>query len=154
MRLPNWIRPSSGLLCSDEGLVVGIRFGDGVFRIVADSVDPSVDEQTIDDHVNRLARRLFGLPVVETIWQRLYSKHQRCAPRFRVGRALLAGDAAHLNSPAGGQGMNSGIQDAHDLAWKLARAVKDPEANIDALLDLYAEERWEYVISVVQPRQT
>ena len=135
----------------DEGLVVGIRFGDGIFRIVADAVDLSIDDQTIDEHVDRLARRLFGVPARETIWRRVYHKHQRCAPRFRVGRALLAGDAAHLNSPAGGQGMNSGIQDAHNLAWKLARAVTDPRVNIDALLNSYAEERWGYVDRVVQP---
>ncbi len=135
----------------DEGLVVGIRFGDGVFRIVADAVDMSVDDQNIDEHVDRLARRLFGVPAIETIWQRIYRKHQRCSRSFRVGRALLAGDAAHLNSPAGGQGMNSGIQDAHNLAWKLARAVTDPEANVDALLDSYAEERLGYVDRVVQP---
>jgi 2-polyprenyl-6-methoxyphenol hydroxylase-like FAD-dependent oxidoreductase len=135
----------------DEGLVVGIRFRDGIFRIVADAVDESVDDKTIDEHVDRLARRLFGVAAIETIWRRIYQKHQRCAPRFRVGRALLAGDAAHLNSPAGGQGMNSGIQDAHNLAWKLARAVADPGANVDALLDSYAEERWGYVDRVVQP---
>ncbi len=135
----------------DEGLVVGIRFGDGIFRVVADAVDESVDEHTIDGHIDRLARRLFGKPALETIWRRVYRKHQRSASRYRVGRALLAGDAAHLNSPAGGQGMNSGIQDAHNLAWKLARAVNDPDANIDALLDGYAEERWGYVDREVQP---
>ena len=135
----------------DEGLVVGIRFGDGIFRIVADAVDASVDEHAIYEHVDQLARRLFGVPAIEIRWQRIYRKHQRCAARFRIGRVLLAGDAAHLNSPAGGQGMNSGIQDAHNLAWKLARAVTDPEANIDTLLDSYAEERRGYVDRVVQP---
>lgn len=135
----------------NEGLVVGIRFGGGIFRVVADSVDESVTDETIGDHVNQLVTRLFGLPPVETIWQRTYRKHQRCAPRFRVGRVLLAGDAAHLNSPAGGQGMNSGIQDAHNLAWKLALAVADHRADVDALLDSYAEERWGYVNETVQP---
>ncbi len=134
----------------DEGLIVGIRFGDGIFRIVSDAVDETVDEQTISDHVDRIARRLFGTPAMETIWQGVYQKHKRSASRYRVGRALLAGDAAHLNSPAGGQGMNSGIGDAHNLAWKLARAVNDPDANVDALLDSYAEERWGYVDREVQ----
>ncbi len=135
----------------DEGLVVGIRFGDGIFRIVADAVDESVDEHTVDDHVARLARRLFGAQPVETLWRATYYKHERSAPRYRVGRALLAGDAAHLNSPAGGQGMNSSIQDAHNLAWKLARAASGPNANVDALLDSYAEERWGYIDRIVQP---
>jgi 3-(3-hydroxy-phenyl)propionate hydroxylase len=138
----------------DEGLVVGIRFGDGVFRIVADAVDTSVDDRTIDEHVDRLARRLFGVPALETLWRQVYHKHQRCAPQFRVGRAALAGDAAHLNSPAGGQGMNSGIQDAHNLAWKLARAATDPGANVDALLDSYAEERRDTLIASSNQRRT
>ena len=135
----------------DEGLVVGIRFGDGIFRIVADAVDESVDEHTIDEHVDRLARRLFGVPAIETLWRATYRKHERSVTHYRVGRTLLAGDAAHLNSPAGGQGMNSSIQDAHNLAWKLARASCDPNANVDALLDSYAEERSEYIDRVVQP---
>ena len=135
----------------DEGLVVGIRFGDGIFRIVADAVDESVDEHTIDDHVDRLARRLFGAPAVETLWRATYHKHERSAPHYRVGRVLLAGDAAHLNSPAGGQGMNSSIQDAHNLAWKLARVASHSSANVEALLDSYAEERRGYIDRVVQP---
>ncbi len=135
----------------DEGLVVGIRFGDGIFRIVADAVDESVDEHTIDDHVDRLARKLFGVPAIETLWRAIYHKHQRSAIRYRVGRVLLAGDAAHLNSPAGGQGMNSSIQDAHNLAWKLARISSDPGADVEALLNSYAEERWGYVDREVQP---
>lgn len=79
------------------------------------------------------------------------ANNQRSAPHYRVGCALLAGDAAHLNSPAGGQGMNSSIQDVHNLAWKLARACNDPNADIEALLQSYAEERWDYVNREVQP---
>ncbi len=135
----------------DEGLVVGIRFGDGIFRIVADAVDESVDENTIDDHVDQLARRLFGALPIETLWRATYHKHERSAPHYRFGRVLLAGDAAHLNSPAGGQGMNSSIQDAHNLAWKLARAANDPDADVEALLESYSEERWGYVDRVVLP---
>ena len=56
-------------------------------------------------------------------------------PHFRQGRVLLAGDAAHINSPAGGQGMNSGIQDAHNLAWKLARVLAG--ADVESLLTSY-----------------
>lgn len=129
----------------DEGLVVGIRFGPSIFRVVADAVDESVDEHTIDKHVDQLVRRLFGVSAAETIWRKTYHKHRRCVPKFRVGRVLLAGDAAHLNSLAGGQGMNSSIQDVHNLAWKLALATTEPEANIDALLDSYAQERRGYV---------
>jgi hypothetical protein len=65
--------------------------------------------------------------------------HHRAAAQYRVGRVFLAGDAAHVHSPAGAQGMNTGIQDAHNLAWKLAHAIR---GGTDAgLLDTYHLER-------------
>jgi len=73
----------------------------------------------------------------------IYSVHQRVAETFRVGRILLAGDAAHINNPAGGMGMNSGIHDAHQLAEALAQ-------NDDALLDDYARVRRQWAIEKVQ----
>jgi hypothetical protein len=85
------------------------------------------------------------------VWHSVYRKHERCAPRFRHGRIVLAGDAAHLNSPAGGQGMNSGIQDAHNLAWKLAAAATDPTADADALLESYSAERTRLISRAVLP---
>lgn len=88
-------------LLDEYGLTVAIRFGQGIFRVVADAVDDSVTDRTIDADVDRLTRRLFGAPAVETMWKAVYHKHQRCAPRFRVGNVLIAGDAAHLNSPPG-----------------------------------------------------
>ncbi len=72
-------------------------------------------------------------------WFSTYRSHHRCAERFRDRRCLLLGDAAHIHSPAGGQGMNTGLQDAYNLAWKLALVVAD-KADA-ALLDTYEEER-------------
>ena len=72
-------------------------------------------------------------------WFSIYRIHHRCAERFRKGRCFLLGDAAHVHSPMGGQGMNTGLQDAYNLAWKLALVVSgkaDP-----ALLDTYETER-------------
>ena len=72
-------------------------------------------------------------------WFSTYRIHHRCAERFRDRRAFLLGDAAHVHSPAGGQGMNTGLQDAYNLAWKLALVVK---GRADAaLLDSYETER-------------
>ena len=65
--------------------------------------------------------------------------HRRSAEAYRRGRVLLAGDAVHIHSPAGGQGMNTGIMDAHNLGWKLALVVTDRAP--DALLDSYGTER-------------
>jgi hypothetical protein len=82
---------------------------------------------------------LFGAGPFTLVWADTFRIHCRTSPGFRRGRVLLAGDAAHLNSPAGGQGMNSGIQDAHNLAWKLARA--GGSARPEPLLASYEAER-------------
>src|SRR5438477_1878973 len=72
-------------------------------------------------------------------WFSTYHVHHRVAERFRVGRAFLLGDAAHIHSPVGGQGMNTGIGDAVNLAWKLATVIA---GRTDArVLDTYATER-------------
>lgn len=71
---------------------------------------------------------------------RVYTFHARMAAKWREGRVLLAGDAAHLSPPFAGQGMNSGLRDAHNLGWKLATAVRSRDLRAD-LLDSYEAER-------------
>ena len=73
-------------------------------------------------------------------WIARYRIHHRGVNHYREGRAFVAGDAAHIHSPAGGQGMNTGLQDAANLAWKIALCLKGKE-NSD-LLDSYHNERW------------
>jgi hypothetical protein len=75
----------------------------------------------------------------EIVWASMFRFHSRLASKFRVGNAFLAGDAAHIHNPAGGQGLNLGVGDAVNLAWKLAQVVKG-EAP-EWLLDTYEEER-------------
>lgn len=72
-------------------------------------------------------------------WFTTYRLHHRMAARFRQQRCFLIGDAAHIHSPVGGQGMNTGLQDAYNLAWKLAGVVK--QQLRPAILDSYAAER-------------
>jgi hypothetical protein len=82
---------------------------------------------------------LIGTRVTDVNWFSTYRVHHRVAERFRQGRAFILGDAAHIHSPAGGQGMNTGIGDATNLGWKIAdtlRGNKDPE-----ILDSFEEER-------------
>jgi 3-(3-hydroxy-phenyl)propionate hydroxylase len=74
--------------------------------------------------------------------------HTRQAARYRVGRAFLAGDAAHIHSPAGGQGLNTGITDAHNLAWKVAFAWHGDGSQ--ALLDSYETERLQVAGAVLR----
>ena len=77
--------------------------------------------------------------MVRSHWLTSFEIRHARVPAYRWGRVFLAGDAAHIHSPAGGQGMNTGMQDAFNLAWKLA-AVIDGDAG-DTLLDSYEAER-------------
>lgn len=74
----------------------------------------------------------------EVSWASVYRVNIRMVDRYRVGRAFLAGDAAHVHSPAGGQGLNTGVQDAYNLGWKLARVLA---GGPESLLDTYEAER-------------
>jgi 2-polyprenyl-6-methoxyphenol hydroxylase-like FAD-dependent oxidoreductase len=76
--------------------------------------------------------------LTEPTWTSLWRLNVRMVDRYRVGRVFLAGDAAHVHSPAGGQGMNTGIQDAYNLGWKLAAVISGADS---LLLDTYEEER-------------
>ena len=78
----------------------------------------------------------------------VYTFHARMADRWRAGRVLLAGDAAHLMPPFAGQGMNSGVRDAHNLAWKLA-AVASGQFG-ERLLDTYEAERRDHAAEMTQ----
>jgi hypothetical protein len=80
-------------------------------------------------------------------WFSSYRVSHRVADHFRVGRAFLLGDAAHVHSPLGGQGMNTGIADAVNLAWKLAAVLQD--RSDPALLDTYEDERIGFAQSLV-----
>src|SRR5208282_5852144 len=96
------------------------------------------DQLRFEDVSDRAIKNL-RVTVDQMHWFSTYHVHHRVAQRFRKGRAFLLGDAAHIHSPAGGQGMNTGIGDAINLAWKL-KAALDRRAP-DALLDSYEAER-------------
>src|SRR6185436_15725667 len=80
-----------------------------------------------------------SLLLQECTWFSTYRIHHRRAERFRDRRCFLLGDAAHIHSPVGAQGMNTGLQDAYNLAWKLALVVS--RRADAALLDTYSDER-------------
>ena len=81
-------------------------------------------------------------------WSSIYRVSHRIVPRYAQGRVFLAGDAAHIHPPVGGQGMNTGLQDAHNLAWKLALASRG--LAVPGLLDSYSEERRAVGLDVVE----
>src|SRR5207342_1659144 len=110
-----------------ELLVVFDMKGPGRVRLVgtirAESAEEREREWTFDDIGRRPIDRL-GLEVEQVNWFSTYRVHHRVADRFRAGRAFLLGDAAHVHSPVGAQGMNTGIGDAVNLAWKLADVLR------------------------------
>ncbi len=81
----------------------------------------------------------FPIGIEAVNWFSVYKLHHRSVDAFRKGNCFLAGDAAHIHSPAGGQGMNTGLQDAYNLCWKLAMVLKN-RAD-EKILDTYNEER-------------
>ncbi len=83
-------------------------------------------------------KRTTGQRVKRIVWQSAYKHQTRMVDRYRVGRVFLAGDAAHLHPPSGAQGLNTSVQDAWNLGWKLAAAIKTGD---EALLDTYQQER-------------
>lgn len=121
-----------------------------LWRLVLPANPDEDPEKLLNDGVIQDTLQRFcptGKPY-DVIAKSLYTVHQRVAKTFRAGRILLAGDAAHVNSPIGAMGMNSGIHDAVNLADKLGR-VLDGEAK-DDLLDLYVRQRRHAAIVHVQ----
>lgn len=143
----NWPldRAEVDLFFAAEGLVVVAPLPEGRFRIVA--TVQSAPEQPPAELFERIPRQRGPSEAVirigEIIWSSRFHLHHRVASAMRSGRILLAGDAAHVYSPAGGQGMNTGIQDAISLAGPLMRAVRHDD---DQLL-----QQWEQIrLSVAQ----
>jgi 2-polyprenyl-6-methoxyphenol hydroxylase-like FAD-dependent oxidoreductase len=125
------------LFYANEGLTVLAPLPDDIFRIVAPATDaPKVPSTAFMQSL--LDNRAFGpgrLEVTELLWGTRFRIHHRVADGYRAGRLLLAGDAAHVHSPAGGQGMNLGITDAIALADALAEVLR---GGSDTALDAYA----------------
>jgi 2-polyprenyl-6-methoxyphenol hydroxylase-like FAD-dependent oxidoreductase len=136
--------PVDGLnLCFDDrGFFVVLPLPNGIHRIITSRADApaTMGDPTLAD-VQELADALSPTPLVlkDPVWLARFRLHHRQTDQYRRGPLFLAGDAAHIHSPAGGQGMNTGMQDSANLAWKLALVVRG-EAD-EALLDSYHEER-------------
>ncbi|GAA4985792.1 2-polyprenyl-6-methoxyphenol hydroxylase-like FAD-dependent oxidoreductase [Nonomuraea thailandensis] len=129
-----WVRPGSGMVALYP------MAGTGAFQLLA-SLRPGVEpEQTLAWYQRMFAQRSMRRDVrlTELLWSSLYRVNIRLADRYRSGRVFLAGDAAHVHPPEGGQGLNTGVQDAYNLGWKLGRVLAGAP---ESLLDTYEEER-------------
>ncbi|MFE6172240.1 FAD-dependent monooxygenase [Streptomyces sp. NPDC056464] len=138
-------RPDSVLTVNGAGDAFAMiaSFGDGWYRVMGWSRRHEVPDDTpLDlDEVREVTRRALGTDfgMHDARWLSRFHSDERQVPRYRVGRVFLAGDAAHVHSPAGGQGMNTGLQDAANLGWKLAAVLKGRAP--EGLLDTYQAER-------------
>ncbi|MEU5421217.1 FAD-dependent monooxygenase [Streptomyces sp. NPDC020667] len=129
------------------GGMLALRPLEGVetFQLIAGFNDtthePDPERDATPEALARLVAERTGLPglrVGEVRWSSAFRANAAMAERFRTGRVLLAGDAAHIHSPAGGQGLNTGVQDGYNLGWKLAAVLRGAP---DAVLDSYDTER-------------
>ncbi|WP_329350860.1 FAD-dependent monooxygenase [Streptomyces sp. NBC_01261] len=118
-------------------------FGDGYYRVIGwNRAHDVADDEPLDlDEVREITRLALGrdFGMRDARWMSRFHSDERQAPAYRVGRVFLAGDAAHVHTPAGGQGMNTGLQDAANLGWKLAAVIDGHAAP--GLLDTYQTER-------------
>lgn len=127
-----------------------MRTPPGVWRVLFPVAPDESDEEALDaDRILERLRRLIGDPDADphVEYKAIYKVHQRVASSFRQGRVILVGDAAHVNSPIGGMGMNSGIHDAHTLVAILDPTVSDPDG--DENLDTWTERRREVALAFV-----
>ncbi|MBJ7450091.1 MAG: FAD-dependent monooxygenase [Parachlamydiales bacterium] len=121
-------------------LILPLPYERGYRLIASLPLDFSIPEDVMTFFQNIVTDRMVVPLTIESIqWNSQFSTHRRMTRSMRVGHVFLAGDASHIHSPAGGQGLNTSIQDAFNLAWKLAFVIqkKCPEA----LLDTYSKER-------------
>jgi 2-polyprenyl-6-methoxyphenol hydroxylase-like FAD-dependent oxidoreductase len=134
-----------GIFMGKGVLVIFPLNDEGFVRLVVtrpEDKPTDLEEPSLDDF-----QEVYDLMVDKTLsgklydptWMARFRLHQRIVDSYRKGRLFVAGDAAHIHSPAGGQGMNTGIQDAANLGWKLGQVLRDEDG--DELLDSYHTER-------------
>lgn len=130
-----WMRSESSMdrvtLCSLPGT--------NLFQFSAPATEADLKDVSIAALERVFEERAEGFPlrIKRIVWSTIYRLNVRLAERFRKGRLLIAGDAAHVHSPFGGQGINTSIQDAYNLGWKLDSALR----GFPDVLDTYEEER-------------
>ncbi|MFG2121848.1 FAD-dependent monooxygenase [Streptomyces sp. NPDC048710] len=128
---------------NEHGFASLVPFGDGWYRAIGwvAGDERSDDAPVVAEELAEQLRRVLGSDygMHDPRWISRFHSDERQAVRYREGRVLLAGDAAHVHSPAGGMGMNTGLQDAANLGWKLAAVVRGRAG--EALLDSYEQER-------------
>jgi 2-polyprenyl-6-methoxyphenol hydroxylase-like FAD-dependent oxidoreductase len=144
-------RESMYTMFAPDGPVIVMPMRDGRARLMAEIHDePNAalnDHPTQDDLQRILDDRVGGITITKSHWLTCFEIHHGQVPNYRYGRVFLTGDAAHIHSPAGGQGMNTGMQDAFNLSWKLAATIRGDGGA--TLLDSYHAERYPVAQQVI-----
>jgi 2-polyprenyl-6-methoxyphenol hydroxylase-like FAD-dependent oxidoreductase len=138
----DWPDDEFHIFASGAGLAALFPMGGGRARLIADLHTPPESDHgpSLDDCRAIVERRVHHRVTLSDIgWSSYFRLNSRMVDRLRVDRVFLAGDAAHVHSPAGAQGMNTGIQEAFNLGWKIARMLSGGAS--DRLLDSYHAER-------------
>lgn len=117
-----------------------------MIKIKPSEQEPELSEQSIQQRWLEVTGNQ-DIRIHTPTWMSLFRPNVRLVERYRVGRVLLAGDAAHVHTPAGAQGLNTGVQDAYNLGWKLALVL---DGAADSLLDTYQEERMPVAAAVLE----
>ena len=141
------------LLLHEDGIFAAFPLVGGRYRLIVETSEHAHEEKQPDPTLEDFQRYLKergpeGATLDDPVWMSAFRIHARKVEHYRQGHVFLVGDAAHIHSPAGGQGMNTGLQDACNLAWKLA-LVHTQHAPL-TLLDSYEAERHPVAASVLQ----
>ncbi len=151
----HWSLPANEmhLFLHEDGIFAAFPLPAGRYRLIVETSEHAHEEKQPEPTLEDLQRYLkergpMGATLDDPVWMSAFRIHARKVEHYRQGHVFLVGDAAHIHSPAGGQGMNTGIQDACNLAWKLA-LVHTQHAPL-TLLDSYEAERHPVAESVLQ----
>lgn len=127
---------------SKKGLMLYAPFYKELSRLIAAPLTPTIKKEDINvDEIQQYARKVSHqhVTITETVWMSRFRLHHRVVSQYQHDRVFLAGDAAHIHSPVGAQGMNTGLQDAANLAWKIAISLRKHLSG--ELLKTYTLER-------------
>ncbi|KAI1112533.1 FAD binding domain-containing protein [Nemania sp. NC0429] len=130
-----------GYMCLGRGALIVLPLKGGMVRLVVSRPGQDITREPKLEDFEEFLQEIFpgGGSLHDATWVTRFRLHHRGVNNYRDGRLFVAGDAAHIHSPAGGQGMNTGIQDAINLGWKLAAVLRGEKS--DSFLDSYHNER-------------
>ncbi|MDP1604308.1 MAG: FAD-dependent oxidoreductase [Legionella sp.] len=147
----NWSLPQNKMIinASEKGPLACFPMGDNRYRIVMTAPANHHEQPDMNDIVQAFNERTSDEALLsDPVWITAFSIHHKQIQHYRDNRVFFCGDAAHIHSPMGGQGLNTGIQDAYNLVWKLA-LVQKKQAK-DNLLNSYHDERYPIGKSVLK----